>query len=172
MIPEDFKMNKQKFNQIANNIIKDYNSEHINDLVRIPDVAKIGKWIKNNIKYNINYSGRNDITATDTYNLREGVCDHFTKLFNALMYSLGYKVIYVLGYAIDKNDFFGEEVAHAWSLIKVDGKWLPFDATWGIFSGKLPVSHIFKQYDSSGLITSGYDQLKILKIKVKGNFIG
>ena len=128
MIPEDFKMNKQKFYQIANSIIKNYNSEHINDLVRIPDVAKIGKWIKNNIKYNINYSGRNDITATDTYNLREGVCDHFTKLFNALMYSLGYKVIYVLGYAIDKNDSFGKEDAHAWSLIKVDGKWLPFDA--------------------------------------------
>ena len=171
-IPEDFKMNKQKFNQIANNIIKDYNSEHINDLVRIPDVAKIGKWINNNIKYNINYSGRNDITATDTYNLREGVCDHFTKLFNALMYSLGYKVIYVLGYAIDKNDSFGKEDAHAWSLIKVDGKWLPFDATWGIFSGKLPVSHIFKQYDSRGLITSGYDHIKIGEIKVKGNFLG
>ena len=88
------------------------------------------------------------------------------------MYSLGYKVIFVSGYAIDKNDFFGEEAAHAWSLIKVDGKWLPFDATWGIFSGKLPVSHIFKQYDSSELITSGYDHIKILKIKVKGNFIG
>ena len=40
---------------------------------------------------------------------------------------------------------FSVEDTHAWSLVKLDGIWLPFDATWGIFSGKLPVTHIFKQ---------------------------
>ena len=172
LIPKDFIQNKQIFNQIATTIIKDYDSEHYNDIIKVPDVVKIGKWVKNNIKYDINYSGRNDLTATDIYNIKEGVCDHFTKLFNALVYSLGYQVIYVLGYAIDRNDSFGKEDAHAWSLVKIDGKWLPFDSTWGIFSGKLPVTHIFKQFDCKGIMSKGFDQVKIGKIKIKGNFLG
>ena len=35
---------------------------------------------------------------------------------------------------------------HAWSLIKINGKWLPFDAIWGIFTGKLPICLIFYSY--------------------------
>ena len=111
-----------------------------------PDVVKIGKWVKKNVTYDLRYTGRNDIEATEVLRKKIGVCHHFTKLFNALMYSLGYKVIYVSGYALDKKDFYEKSDAHAWSLIKIDGKWLPFDATWGIFSGKLPVCHVFKQY--------------------------
>jgi len=172
LIPKDFIQNKQIFNRIARTIIKNYDSEHYNDIIKVPDVVKIGKWVKTNIKYDINYSGRNDLTATDIYNIKEGVCDHFTKLFNALVYSLGYQVIYVLGYAIDRNDSFGKEDAHAWSLVKIDGKWLPFDSTWGIFSGKLPVTHIFKQFDCKGIMSKGFDQVKIGKIKIKGNFLG
>ena len=172
LIPDDFRFNKNMFKQIALGIIREYDEEHKNSMIKIPDVAKIGKWIKKNVKYDINYSGRNDITATDTYNNLEGVCDHFTKLYNALMYSLGYKVVYVIGYALDKNDSYSKEDAHAWSLIKIDGKWLPFDATWGIFSGKFPVSHVFKQYDCKGIITHGYDCVSIGKIIIKGNFLG
>ena len=172
LIPPDFKLNKNKFYQIAKGIIQEYDAEHKNDLVKVPDVAKIGKWIKKNVKYDINYSGRNEVTATDTYNNLEGVCDHFTKLYNALMYSLGYKVIYVIGYAMDKNDSYGVEDAHAWSLIKIDGKWLPFDATWGIFSGKFPVSHVFKQYDCKGIVVKGYDYINVGKFQVTGYFLG
>ena len=171
LIPEDYKYNKNMFKQIALDIINQYDKEHKNDLIKVPDVVKIGKWIKKNVKYDINYSGRNDLTATDTYNSLEGVCDHFTKLYNALMYSLGYKVVYVMGYAMDKNDSFGREDAHAWSLIKIENKWLPFDATWGIFSGKFPVSHVFKQYNCKGIITTGYDHVSIGKIEVKGKFL-
>ena len=87
------------------------------------------------------------------------------------MYSLGYKVIYTIGYAMDKNDCFGNEDAHAWSLIKIDGKWLPFDATWGIFSGKFPVSHVFKQFDCKGIITTGYDHVNVGKIHIEGHFL-
>ena len=108
-------------------------------------MVKIGKWINNNIKYDIRYHGRNDISATQILDKRTGVCHHFTKLYNAFMYSLGYKVVYVSGYALERNNFSSEN-AHPWSLFRIDGKWLPFDATWGIFTGKLPVCHIFKQY--------------------------
>ena len=172
LIPEDFRFNKKRFKKIALDIIKEYDLEHKDEMIKIPDVAKIGKWIKKNVKYDINYSGRNDITATDTYNNLEGVCDHFTKLYNALMYSLGYKVVYAIGYALDKKDSYSREDAHAWSMIKIDGKWLPFDATWGIFSGKFPVSHVFKQYDCKGILTHGYDCISVGKMIIKGDFLG
>ena len=101
-----------------------------------------------------------------------GVCEHFTVLFNALMYSLGYQVIYISGFALDKKDTFGKEDAHAWSLIKIDGKWLPFDATWGLFSGKLPVGHVFKQFFKSAIKIIGTDKLQFGEAKQEGKFIG
>jgi transglutaminase/protease-like cytokinesis protein 3 len=169
LIPNDFKMNKIHFNKIANDIIKEYDAEHKNDLIVVHSVVKIGKWVKKNIKYDITYVGTNDITASETLNNKRGVCHHITKLFNALMYSLGYQTIYILGYALDNKINYGIEDAHAWSLVKIDGKWLPFDATWGIFSGKLPITHIFKQTDCQGIKTLSYDKVKVEQINVKGN---
>jgi hypothetical protein len=169
LIPPEYKINKEYFKSIALYIIKNYNKEHRDDMVIVPDVVKIGKWVKKNIKYDITYVGLNDITATEIYNLRKGVCHHITKLFNALMYSLGYQVLYILGYAVDKKINFSIEDAHAWSLINIEGKWLPFDATWGIFSGKLPVTHVFKLTDCEGIQTLSYDRVKIEQIDVKGN---
>ena len=111
------------------------------------------------------------MTASEILNLKIGVCHHFTKLYNALMYSLGYQVIYVSGFALDKKDTFGKEDAHAWSLIRIDGKWLPFDATWGIFSGKLPICHVFKQFFSSSIKVFGTDQVEFGNGKSEGKFI-
>ena len=171
-IPKDFKANKEQFKEFAQTIIKNYDTKHNEDLVKVPDVVKIGRWIKENIKYDLSYSGRNEISATETLNNRIGVCHHFTKAFNALMYSLGYQVIYVSGYALDKKDTFGKEDAHAWSLIKIDGKWLPFDATWGIFSGKLPVCHVFKQFFPVGTRVIGTDKIEFGNGKDEGKFLG
>ena len=169
LIPPDFKQNKIAFNKIANDIIKQYDEEHKDDLIIVPSVVKIGKWVKQNIKYDITYVGMNQITATETLNNKRGVCHHITKLFNALMYSLGYQTIYILGYALDKKIKYGIEDSHAWSLVNIDGKWLPFDATWGIFSGKLPVTHIFKQTDFQGIKTLSFDKVKVEQINVDGN---
>ena len=169
LIPPDFKKNKEAFKKISLEIIHNYDLEHKNDITIVPNVTKIGKWVKQNIKYDITYIGLNDITATETYNIRRGVCHHITKLFNALMYSLGYKVIYILGFAVDKKKTFSIEDSHAWSLINIDGKWLPFDATWGIFSGKLPVTHVFKQADCEGIKTVSFDNVKIEQIQVQGD---
>ena len=165
------KLIKKDLKKIAEQIIQNYNKEHKNDLIKVPDVVKIGKWIKNNITYDLSYSGRNEISATETLNNKRGVCHHFTKAFNALMHSLGYQVIYVSGYALDKKDTFGKEDAHAWSLIKIDGKWLPFDATWGIFSGKLPVCHVFKQFFPTGIRVCGTDKIEFGEGKDEGKFL-
>ena len=170
-IPQDYKYNKEQFKEFAQTIIKNYDSQHKNDLIKVPDIVKIGKWIKENIHYDISYSGRNEITATQTLNNKIGVCHHFTKVFNALLYSLGYQVIYVSGYALDKKDTFGKEDAHAWSLVKIDGKWLPFDATWGFFSGKIPVCHVFKQYFPNGTRVIGTDKIEFGNGKDEGKFL-
>jgi len=170
-IPEDFKRNKSKFKEISKKIIEEYDKIHKNDLIQVTDFVKIGKWVHKNIKYDISYKGKNDITAVETYNKRVGVCHHFTKLYNALMYSLGYQCIYVSGYAIKSNDCFNKDDGHAWSLIKVNNKWLPFDATWGIFSGKLPVCHIFYSYFSKTVRTHGTDSINIVEKQIKGHFL-
>ena len=169
LIPPDYKTNIEEFRRISNEIINNYDEEHKDDLIIVPNVTKIGKWIKKNIIYDINYKGLKDLTATQVYKLRRGVCHHFTKLFNALMYSLGYQVIYVSGYVVNKKTTFSIEDIHAWSLIKFAGKWLPFDATLGIFSGKLPVTYIFKQIGSKEIETMSADNIKIEPIFVEGN---
>ena len=170
-IPEDYKNNKEKFKEIAEQIIKNYDEVHNDDSIEVTNIFKIGKWVKENIKYDINYRGKTDISATETYNNKVGVCHHFTKLFNAFMYSLGFKCIYVSGYAVEKKDYFSSENAHAWSLIKVNGKWLPFDATWGIFTGKLPISHIFSSYFPEKITTNGIDDINIKPSEIKGKYI-
>jgi len=101
------------------------------------------------------------LTATDIYNIREGVCHHFTKLYNALLYSLGYIALYVRGYAIEKKNVYGEEDGYAWSVVKINGNWLPFDATWGIFSGNLPICHVFKSLSSNQYRVTSIDSIKL-----------
>ena len=170
-IPEDYKNNKEKFKEIAEQILKNYDEIHKDDEIEVTDIYKIGKWVKENIKYDISYKGKDYISATETYDNKVGVCHHFTKLFNAFMYSLGFKCIYVSGYATENKDYFSSENSHAWSLIKINGKWLPFDATWGILTGKLPVSHIFCYYFSEEIKTNGTDAVKIKPREIKGKFL-
>ena len=169
LIPPDFKTNIEEFRRISNEIITNYDEEHKDDLIVVPNITKIGKWIKKNITYDLAYKGLKNLTATQVYKLRRGVCHHFTNLFNALLYSLGYQALYVLGYVVDKKTTFSIEDTHAWSLVKFAGKWLPFDATWGIFSGNLPVTYIFKQIGAKEIETMSADNIKIEPIFVEGN---
>ena len=170
-LPEDYKKNKKLFSDKAKQIIKEYDTNNKDNMIKVPDVVKIGKWVKKNVTYDLRYTGRNEIEATEILKNKIGVCHHFTKLFNALMYSLGYQVIYISGYALNKKDHYDKSDAHAWSLVKIKGKWLPFDATWGIFSGKLPVCHVFKQYFPSTVHVVGTDSIEFGQGKNEGKFI-
>jgi len=170
-IPKDYKNNKEKFKEIAEQIIKNYDEVHKDDKIGVTDIYKIGKWVNENIKYDIRYKGKDDISAFETYKNKIGVCHHFTKLFNAFVYSLGFKCIYISGYVMKNKDYFTSEDGHAWSLIKINGKWLPFDATWGIFTGKLPVCHIFQSYFSQEIKASGSDFINIKPSEIRGKFL-
>ena len=55
--------------------------------------------------------------------------------------------MYVKGYVQTENDNnINLENLHAWTLAKIDGKWVPLDATWNIFVGRLPLGFIFRYF--------------------------
>ena len=171
MPPEDVSC-KQQLKSIAKKIIEDFDKNNKNKDFEFLDYMKIGLWVKNNIKYDYNYIGRTELTAMDIYNKRVGVCHHFTRLSNALLYSLGYKVIYASGYVCKDNKIFHTDTGHAWSLIQLDNKkWYPFDSTWGILSGKLPVGHIFGTFFGKTSKLFGYDSAQFDEQEMEGKFI-
>ena len=171
MIPEEDKLCKPQLKKIAKKIIEDFDKYNKNKDFKFLDYMKIALWVKNNIKYDLNYIGKMEYSAIDIYNMKVGVCHHFTKLSNALLYSLGYKVIYISGYVIKNNKEFDADSGHAWSLIKINNKWYPFDSTWGIISGKLPVGHIFEFFFSKGFHIKGNDHIEFDKGNIIGKFI-
>ena len=172
LMPEEDKLCKSQLESIAHRIIEEFDREYKNSDFEYLDFMKIGLWCYKNIKYDYNYVGRTEYNAVDIYNMRKGVCHHFTKLSNALLYSLGYKVLYITGYCIKKNKTFSYDGLHAWSLIKLDDKWYPFDSTWGIVTGKLHLGHIFAYFIEGSRRLSGcygitFDPQKINGILIK-----
>ena len=162
-IPIEDKRDKQILAKIARNIIDEYDRNNEKNILSFMDFSKIGKWVYKNIKYDINYSGKTKMTAMDIYNKRIGVCHHMTRLANALLYSLGYQVIYASGYTCSESPKYDRDSGHCWSLINVKGKWYPFDATWNILSGKLPVCHIFFNFFNRSMHSNGTDNIVFAK---------
>jgi len=147
-IPMIDKLCTEQLKNIAKNIIEEFDKNNKNSDYEFLDFMKIALWVHKNIKYDLNYAGRRDLTAIDIYKMRVGVCYHYTILCNALLYSLGYKVIFIYGFCCKKisDGYTDAGGGHAWSLIKINNKWYPFDSTWGIISGKLPATHIFGRF--------------------------
>ena len=170
-IPEEDKLGKPQLRIIATKIIEEFDKKNKNSEFEFLDYMKIALWVKKNITYDLNYAGRHEMTAIDIYNQRIGVCHHFTKLSNALLYSLGYKVIYIAGYACTNSKEFNTDSGHAWSLIKVNNKWYPFDSTWGIVSGKLPITHIFSCFFNKSKRMRGSDDAQFERSNARGKFI-
>ncbi len=148
---------QSKLKSIATSIIEDFDKKHKNSQIKYLDFMKIGEWVYKNIKYDLNYSGVN-ITPLEIYKRRKGVCAHFTELSNALLLSLGYEVLYANGYCVgykSEDNTFNDEGSHAFSLIKIGNLWYPFDSTWGLFKGKVPITHVFSRIIVPGGFFSG-----------------
>ena len=99
--------------KIAKKIINEFDKENKDSDFEFLDYMKIGLWVYKNIKYDFQYNGQNQYSAMDIYKMRAGVCHHFTVLSNALLYALGYKVIYISGYACKKSKWFHRDNSHA-----------------------------------------------------------
>jgi len=147
---------KQFFKDLANEILKNDNSNE-------PNYKKLGNWVHKYINYDLSYIGKN-MTAKEIYNTKIGVCEHFTKLYNTLLVSIDIDAVKVVGYALDRTEEdnntmkvkeshieFSKGVLlknekHAWSIAKINEVWTPLDATWNMFEGHVPLSHIFSNY--------------------------
>ena len=116
------------------------------------DYIVLGRWVYNNMNYDLKYVG-STMSIDDILTNLKGVCEHFTKLYNALLQSIGINAIYTSGYGFNQKSAlnYPDSSRHAWTVAQINGKWIPLDATWGIFDGKLPLSHVYESYEKSGV---------------------
>ena len=141
-------LNNYKYKSTATDSTRNLAKEILSkDNSNDPDYLKLGKWVKRNIKYDISYGGK-QMSIEEILTKRIGVCEHFVQLYNALLHSINIPAVFVGGYGFNnENSFKNPKFSrHAWSLVKINSKWIPIDPTWGLFEGKLPVSHVFETY--------------------------
>lgn len=158
-VPEE---DKQFFKDLSDKIIKE-------DQTNIPIYKKLGKWVYNYLKYDLNFFGK-VYTAKEIYNNKSGICKHFTLLYNTLLVSQGIDAISITGYALDitednvmKENEINKAIPnepntlsnsrHNWTLAKINEEWIPLDATWNILDKNVPITHIFQNYGTVTLTT-------------------
>ena len=126
--------------------IKDKAEEIVNNNPGVPEYYSIGKFVKSYMTYNLSYHGA-ELTAKEILDIKQGVCEHYTILYNAMLNSRGIKTLNISGWAFQGNETSGNEktVGHAWTVALIDGKWMELDSTWGLFEG-IPAGHIFKNF--------------------------
>ena len=169
LIPKIDETDKTFFNKIALEIIK-------KDISNYPKFYILGKFVHKYLKYNLNHFGKL-YTPIEIYNLKEGVCSHFTLLYNTLLNSIDIPAIYVSGMANNgeggKTQFRNyKDQKHAWTLAKINNKWIPLDCTWGLLKGILPVSHVFRCYLQSEINYTFSGREKSLELKEVINYLG
>ena len=110
------------------------------------DYIILGRWVYYNIEYDLKYKNEK-WTPDQILENKVGVCSHITRLYNAFLNCINIDAMYVKGYIQTENDNnINLEKLHAWTLAKIDGKWVPLDATWNIFVGRLPLGFIFRYF--------------------------
>ncbi|MDA7762897.1 hypothetical protein N8927_06870 [Crocinitomicaceae bacterium] len=96
-------------------------------------------WLADNISYNAKALNKNkygDNSAEGVLKSKKAVCAGYANLFELLGKKMGLDILIVGGYSKNANDeqewyFVDEEPGHAWNVIKINGAWKVFDATWG-----------------------------------------
>jgi hypothetical protein len=119
-----------------------------NDNSDEPDYIKLGKWVKNNMKYSLSYYGE-EIKVDEILTNLIGASDQYTKLYNSLLLSIGIKAININGQIIKSEYGSTERInlePHTWTMAKINGKWKYLDVTWGLFFDKFPISHVFTNF--------------------------
>ena len=131
---------------VKNILLKDTSSD--------PDFIKIGRWISDYMDYNYSYFGKS-LNISQIIKLKQGVCHHYTLLYNALLNSIGIEAIYTSGYSVKDLDN-PTDGRHAWTVAKIGDKWLGLDATWAIYTeyGYLPQCHLFQAFGGTGGIST------------------
>ena len=100
-------------------------------------------WLTDNISYDaksINKNKFGDNSAEGVLKSKKAVCAGYSNLFELFGKKMGLEILRVAGYSKNAEDeqewyFVGEEPGHAWNVIRIEGEWKVFDATWGAGNG-------------------------------------
>jgi Transglutaminase-like superfamily len=114
-------------------------------------------WLTENIVYDddsFNSGVYGDNSAEGVLASKKAVCGGFSNLFLALGQRMELEIEKVVGYAKGYGYSLGmkfKEPNHAWNVIKIDGNWRVFDATWGQgygenVNGRLQSKQEFDEY--------------------------
>ena len=118
-----------------------------------PQFIRIGNWVHNYLHYDPMFQNK-EISPIKILEIQVGGCYHFSLLYTYLLRANKIQSSIIFGKIHTKtNENKYEFVDHVWVIAKVQGKWLSLDPTFGIFSGKLPVSYIFSHIKDDGLIS-------------------
>lgn len=93
-------------------------------------------WIAQNIRYDVEaaISGSYLTSTQDILLTKAGVCEDYAKLYQEMAVLAGLECYFVQGYVkgFRPADAIGlQSVNHSWNIVKVDGKYLFLDTTWG-----------------------------------------
>lgn len=124
-------------------------------------------WMRNNIKYDYEYLDKMDKNSNDyeqkqdelrVYEDRKGVCGGYANLFSWFMREVGIEVEYIIGHIRDERNHYVElmtddDYLHAWNAIKLNGKWILVDATWGASDGSNAVEFYFNMKPELAIIS-------------------
>jgi hypothetical protein len=107
-------------------------------------------WVADRIAYDAPALAANHFPPQDAetvFRTRTGVCAGYAKLLTALGAALGLEVVYVVGDARTSGDS-QEGDSHAWSAVKLGGRYHLADATWdsGTVSGTTFTKHYRTDY--------------------------
>ncbi len=118
-----------KIQELANKLAKQEN-----DLFLL--VSKVGNWVKNNIKYDLNtLTASASKPASWVLQNKIGVCDEITSLFIAILRAQGIPAKFISGISYTNNPKFSNKWGpHGWAEVYFPGTgWVPFDVTFGEF---------------------------------------
>lgn len=117
LVPSRFVESEDKgIVELANKITGSYLNE-------LDEAKAIYKWIIENIEYDLKASPDKPRTAKEVLSAKKGDCDEISYLFAALSRAAGIHAKIGSG-KIDED-------LHAWNELRVNGKWIIADATWG-----------------------------------------
>lgn len=147
------KLNPNKYLNIDEKLARDLNNTvyqiQLNSKKQQPLYITLAEWVHDYIEYDSSYVGK-EMDSIKILSEGKGVCAHYAKLYNDLLRTSGIPSVVVSGVSYDTEKKKFED--HAWNLVYVNGEWISIDPTWGLYSGKLPVSHIFFYFGERNVI--------------------
>ncbi len=90
----------------------------------------------------------------NTYRSGKGVCEDYSRLFQAMCQSIGIKSIVINGNTrVSPNHIgsFPSRSNHAWNAVYINGKWYLVDATWG--AGYVKSGRFHKKFEDDFFMT-------------------